>query len=164
MKKFWAAIKRLLADAANAYRLYWHRENAKLRAICQQEQKSAETMAAHNMYDWFSVFLLQAVRGCAVTVHFEIPEHPVLLFHRQWLQQDSCGNTILVYRCRYHSGYGLFSQDFQHVLETELDEISAFWGWVSDVPVSVRLSPEHIAYIQIPLNSIVQIYNGTGGF
>lgn len=163
MKNVLTVIKKLLANAMNAYRIYWHRENAKWRAMRQQEQKLAEMISAYTIYDWFSVFLLQAVRGCAVTVHFDVPNHPVRLFHHDWLKQDNFGNQFLVYRCRYQSGHGLQGQNFQHVLKHELDEIGAFWRWPPDFPVSVKLSPEYVAYIEIPFDAIKQIYIETGG-
>lgn len=151
MERFRNIIGRLTRKVANKWHRYCSRENAELRERLQQQQCEAFVAAAAPIYIWFADYILMAIWNCAEAVHFHTVSEAAQICYRFWLQQSKEERWILVYRCRYHGGYGLSQEDFKTAMKTELAEVCYLCG-IPDVPVAVRLRPDNIAYIVVPLD------------
>ena len=130
-----------------SYRRYWHRENAKYRAMLKDKQNIEAVISASEQYCDLAPLVAEVIDNVSDKLHFSPVKRPSQLHCRGWLHRYPCGVRALRYRCRYQQGHGLDRNDFRRVLQNELFQTCDFW-LMPHLVVDVILT-DGVAYLEL---------------
>lgn len=117
------SITRLFRTAADRYRDYYERENAKCRAAAKAQQEAA----LHNhylcQYDLYADILAAAINNTAPVTGFATVSSHAQVAHKDRIRVSSAGLVALTYRALRTLTSDLGARDIQHILQDELDQL-----------------------------------------
>lgn len=129
------SITRLFRTAADRYRDYYERENAKCRAAAKAQQEAALYNHYLCQYDLYADILAEAINNTAPVTGFATVSKRTQITYKDRVQVSSAGLVALTYRALRTPSSNLGARDVQHIVQDELDQLCSDYGCS---PVVVR--------------------------